>query len=94
MNTQQPPAPRPEKLRPQITHWVELLPWIESVCVAYGGYFVLKIDGERKSDVYTAALNTPPPSDIILRRNGSSPEDAVTRVAADLEVALSESSRD
>jgi len=80
--------PLAARTHPEVTHWADLLPWIESVCLAFGGYFILKIDGERAASWYTAVVNTPHPSDIVLRHDGETAEAVVTKLAADLETAL------
>lgn len=55
-------------LEPEMA-WTDLFQIVEKICLAKGGYFIFKIDGERETNRYTFAINIPRPLDIIIRRD-------------------------
>ncbi|WP_263219782.1 hypothetical protein [Pseudomonas atacamensis] len=50
-------------------HLDDFIQIMELVAKKYEGFFVFKVDGERKSDIYTFVLNASSQSNVVLRRD-------------------------
>lgn len=64
--------------------WPDLLPLLEKVVRSKGGYFVIKVDGERTSNRISFALNIPFPTDVVLRKDTDEYEDGIVFIIQEL----------
>jgi len=69
---------------PKAGAWMDLLPLIERVCEAKGGYFIFKIDGARPSGRYTFTVNLPYPADVVLRKDTDNFDEGFAYVVREL----------
>lgn len=62
----------------------ELMVLMKRICKSKGGYFLVKVDGERSGDEFTLCLNTPFPLDFVRRVDTDDMQDGVTHMLREL----------